>query len=239
MHYWNKLEVKYETVTFIHECFWSLCRLSEHRLYSIWNKWTIFGYRRNRRSRIEQKEAMYKIYKVLSDTANGDIQGKAKITFETYLQTTYFTRILRAANRRFSVMSGSRYELRRREDAGNLRSQTGLELNVLDHYTGKLRDVRSLSGGESFKASLSLALGLSDIVQQTSGGVQLDAMFIDEGFGSLDAESLDMAVTTLQNMAGGGRMIGIISHVNELDSRIDKKILVKRSRCGSKILLSE
>ena len=191
------------------------------------------------KSRIEQKEAMYKIYKVLSDTANGDIQGKAKITFETYLQTTYFTRILRAANRRFSVMSGSRYELRRREEAGNLRSQTGLELNVLDHYTGKLRDVRSLSGGESFKASLSLALGLSDIVQQTSGGVQLDAMFIDEGFGSLDAESLDMAVTTLQNMAGGGRMIGIISHVNELDSRIDKKILVKRSRCGSKILLSE
>lgn len=187
--------------------------------------------------RIAQKEAQYLNYKVLSDTANGDIGGKARVTFETCLQTAYFTRILYAANRRFAAMSSSRYELRRREEPGNLRSQTGLELDVFDHYTGKARDVRTLSGGESFKASLALALGLSDIVQQTSGGVQLDAMFIDEGFGSLDSESLDVAITTLENMTEANRTIGVISHVNELGSRIDKQILVKKSPSGSQTFI--
>ncbi|MDR1135306.1 MAG: SMC family ATPase [Clostridiales Family XIII bacterium] len=182
-------------------------------------------------------EAQYLNYKVLSDTANGDISGKARVSFETYLQTTYFTRILRAANLRFAAMNSGRYEFKRREEPGSLRSQTGLELDVLDNYTGKARDVRTLSGGESFKASLALALGLSDIVQQTSGGVRLDAMFVDEGFGALDSESLDAAISTLEKMAGGNRAIGIISHVRELSERIDRQIFVKRGAAGSEAVV--
>ena len=183
-------------------------------------------------------QELFASYKELSETANGELSGKAKISFETYLQSAYFSHILNAANLRFTAMSSNRYELRRREEGGNLRSQTGLELDVFDNYTGKLRDVRSLSGGESFKASLSLALGLSDIVQQTSGGIQLSAMFIDEGFGSLDAESLDSAISTLQFMAGENRIIGIISHVGELARQIEKQIIVKRGISGSIITLS-
>lgn len=196
---------------------------------------TAYGNLAEASGRIAQKEALYANYKVLSDTANGELAGKAKLTFETYLQADYFNRIIFAANRRFSAMSGGRYELHRRKETGSLRGQAGLELDVFDHYTGKSRDVRSLSGGESFKASLSLALGLSDIVQQTAGGVRLDAMFIDEGFGSLDSESLDAAVSTLQDMAGGDRIIGIISHVGELAGRIDKRIIVRKGTAGSKI----
>ena len=188
---------------------------------------------------MEKAQGLFINYKELSETANGELSGKAKISFETYLQGAYFNHILNAANLRFSVMSDNRYELRRREEAGNLRSQTGLELDVFDNYTGKFRDVRSLSGGESFKASLALALGLSDIVQQTSGGIQLCAMFIDEGFGSLDSESLDTAINTLQNMAGENRIIGIISHVGELARQIDKQIIVKRSVSGSVIVVNE
>jgi exonuclease SbcC len=179
------------------------------------------------------KEARYVSYKNLSDTANGEISGKMRLTFETYVQMAYFNSILRAANRRFGAMSAKRYELKRRLIPGDLRSQTGLELDVLDHYTGKVRDVRSLSGGESFLASLSLALGLSDIVQQNIGGIKLEAMFIDEGFGSLDAESLEMAIKTLKKVAGSNRIIGIISHVSELNNWIDKRILVYRSQYGS------
>jgi exonuclease SbcC len=185
--------------------------------------------------RMKSAEARYLDYKTLSDTANGDIGGKARLTFETYLQAAYFTRILHAANLRLSAMSSDRYEFRRREAPGNMRSQTGLELDVLDNYTGKARDVRTLSGGESFKASLALALGLSDIVQQTSGGVRLDAMFVDEGFGALDSESLDAAIATLEGMSGSNRSIGIISHVRELSERIDKQILVKRGAAGSEV----
>ncbi|MDL2273141.1 SMC family ATPase, partial [Oscillospiraceae bacterium OttesenSCG-928-G22] len=184
---------------------------------------------------IEESEKRYRRIKALADTAAGDLDGKAKLTFEAYVQAAYFTQILRAANRRFSAMSENRYELRRREAASDLRSRTGLEIDVFDHYTGKARDVRSLSGGESFKASLALALGLSDVVAETSGGVKLDAMFIDEGFGSLDAESLDAAVRTLESVAGGNRLVGIISHVGELRNRIDGKIVVKRTKSGSTV----
>jgi len=184
---------------------------------------------------LEKVQELYINFKELSETAGGELSGKAKISFETYLQGAYFSHILKAANLRFSAMSDNRYELQRRQEAGNLRSQTGLELDVFDNYTGKLRDVRSLSGGESFKASLSLALGLSDIVQQTSGGIQLSAMFIDEGFGSLDSDSLDSAISTLQNMAGENRLIGIISHVGELARQIDKQIIVKKGVSGSVI----
>lgn len=181
------------------------------------------------------REAVYAQYKALSDTANGELGGKAKITFEAYIQGAYFARILEAANLRLRAMTGGQYELRPAAGTDDLRRQTGLSLDVLDHYTGKLRDVRSLSGGESFKASLALALGLSDVVQRHAGGIQLDAMFIDEGFGSLDPESLDAAITTLQNLAGAGRTIGIISHVRELGMRIEHQLLIERTQTGSRV----
>ena len=167
--------------------------------------------------RFAELEKQYAAVKPLSDTANG------KFDFETYAQTAYFERILRAANLRLKLMSQNRYTLRRAIDSDDGRKRSGLELEVLDVYTGKLRSATSLSGGESFMALLSLALGLSDVVQQRVGGIRLDAMFIDEGFGSLDAEVLELAVSTLSDMAGSGRIIGIISHVAELRERIDKQ----------------
>lgn len=186
----------------------------------------------------EEKERRYLDYRLIANTANGELPGKTKISFETYLQQAYFKRILWAANQRLSAMTNERYQLLTREVVKDLRSQSGLELDVLDNYTGKVRDIRSLSGGEAFKSSLSLALGLADVVQQYSGGIQLEAMFIDEGFGSLDAESLEMAITTLQNLAGKNKLIGIISHVETLKERIDKQIIVKQGKNGSKIEMS-
>ena len=180
-----------------------------------------------------QKESQWASALAVSGTANGELPGKVKITFEVWLLSMYFSRILRAANRRLASMSQDRYELLRRTEAGDRRAQFGLELDVHDHYTGRRRDVRTLSGGESFKASLALALGLSDVVQHAAGGVRLDAMFIDEGFGSLDAESLDVAISTLQEIAGN-RVIGVISHVGDLAARIDRQIRITRSRSGSR-----
>jgi exonuclease SbcC len=180
----------------------------------------------------EKVEKAYAAVKQLADTANG------KLDFETYAQMAYFERVLRAANMRLKLMSQNRYTLLRKAESGDKRSKTGLEIEVLDSYTGKARSANSLSGGESFMASLSLALGLSDVVQQSAGGVHLDAMFIDEGFGSLDAEVLELAVRTLSEMAGVGRIIGIISHVAELRERIDKQIQVEKTPAGSKINLS-
>ena len=130
------------------------------------------------------------------------------------------------------VMSGGQYELQRRKEAGNNRSQSGLELDVIDHYNGTVRSVRTLSGGESFKASLSLALGLSDEVQSCAGGIRLDTMFVDEGFGSLDEESLQQAIADLAGLTEGERLVGIISHVGELKERIDRQIVVKKDRSG-------
>lgn len=139
-------------------------------------------------------------------------------------------------NLRLSAMTGGRYRLVRQQEAGDKRSKTGLGLAVEDGYNpGKIRDVKTLSGGESFKAALALALGLSDVVQQHAGGVRLDAMFIDEGFGSLDAESLDAALATLQDLAGESRIIGIISHVSELAGRIDRQLLVTRGVDTSRV----
>lgn len=166
-------------------------------------------------------------------TANGRLLGKDRVSFETYLQGMYFDRMLAAANRRLSVMTTGRYELTRRREALTHVGQTGLDLDVVDHYTGKARDAGSLSGGEAFKASLALALGLSDVVQAHAGGIQLDTMFIDEGFGSLDAESLALAIKTLTELTGSGKLVGIISHVEELKESIDKKIVVERGREGS------
>lgn len=173
----------------------------------------------------------YAAAKQLSDTANG------RLDFETYAQATYFDQVLRAANLRLSLMSQSRYALLRKTEGGDKRIKTGLDLEVSDAYTGKHRDAKSLSGGESFMASLSLALGLSDIVQQTAGGVRLDAMFIDEGFGTLDAEVLELAIKTLSDMTESGRIIGIISHVAELRERIEKQVRVEKTTRGSRISL--
>lgn len=185
--------------------------------------------------RLMSSEKAYELLESLSNTANGELRGKQKFAFEQYIQTVFFGRIIREANKRFSVMTDGRYLLQRREDAENLRSQTGLELNVLDHYTGRLRSVQSLSGGEAFKASLSLALGLADVVQQHAGGIALDAVFIDEGFGSLDRESLNQAIRILTDLAGSSRLVGIISHVEELKERIDRKIVVKKDMTGSSL----
>jgi exonuclease SbcC len=180
----------------------------------------------------EEVEKSYAIIKQLADTANG------KLDFETYAQMAYFERVLRAANQRLQMMSQSRYTLLRKTDSDDGRRRSGLELEVLDAYTGKVRSANSLSGGESFMASLSLALGLSDVVQQSAGGIQLDAMFIDEGFGSLDTDVLELAVRTLSEMAGASRIIGIISHVTELRERIDKQIKVEKTITGSKISIA-
>lgn len=172
---------------------------------------------------------------LLADVASGKLAGTDRVAFETYVQGIYFDRIIDAANRRLEVMSSGRYLLQRRIDATTRRGQSGLDLDVFDHYTGKARDASSLSGGESFEASLSLALGLSDVVQSSAGGVQLDTMFIDEGFGSLDPDALQQAIRMLSTLSGGGKLIGIISHVEELKEAIDRKIVVSAGRGGSSV----
>ena len=181
---------------------------------------------------IKAVEEKWTWMKALSNTANGNLSGKEKVMLETYIQMTYFDRIINRANTRFMVMSGGQYELKRRKEAENNRSQSGLELDVLDHYNGTLRSVKTLSGGESFKASLSLALGLSDEIQSSAGGIRLDTMFVDEGFGSLDDESLAQAIKALSSLAEGNRLVGIISHVSELKDKIDKQIVVKKEKTG-------
>ncbi len=181
---------------------------------------------------LESVERKWSWVKALSNTANGNISGKEKIMLETYIQGTYFDRIISRANTRLMMMTGGQYELKRRVEALNNRSQSGLELDVIDHYNGTARSVKTLSGGESFKASLSLALGLSDEIQSTSGGIRLETMFVDEGFGSLDDESLQQAIRTLSALTEGNRLVGIISHVAELKEKIDKQIVVTKEKTG-------
>ena len=183
-------------------------------------------------SKMEETEKRLQCVQALSDTANGRLSGKEKIMLETYIQMTFFDRIIRRANVRLMVMSGGQYELKRRVNAENNRSQAGLELDVIDHYNGSERSVKTLSGGESFKASLALALGLSDEIQSSVGGIRLDTMFVDEGFGSLDEESLEQAVNALVGLTQGNRLVGIISHVSELKNRIDKQIVVTKEKSG-------
>ena len=185
--------------------------------------------KQHRQSDLEQRWTQVK---ALSDTANGTLTGKEKVMLETYIQMTYFDRIVARANTRFMVMSGGQYELARRTVAEDKKSQSGLELDVIDHYNGTRRSVKTLSGGESFQASLSLALGLSDEVQSSAGGIHLDTMFVDEGFGSLDEESLRQAIRALSGLAQGHRLVGIISHVAELKEKIDKQIVVTKDRAG-------
>ncbi len=183
-------------------------------------------------SELSHLEDEYRQVKALSSAAGGDNLIGGKMKLETYIQTTYFDSIINRANLRLLVMSDGRYELKRSLEANN-QSQSGLELNVIDHYNGSLRSVKSLSGGESFMASLSLALGLSDEVQSEAGGIHLDTMFVDEGFGSLDSETLSLAIRALSGLADGNRLVGIISHVGELKERIDKQIVVTKQGSGS------
>lgn len=182
-----------------------------------------------------QVEKEYIRVKTLSDTANGTLAGKRKIELETFVQMSYFDRILRRANLRLLTMSNGQYELKRQLDGEGRREKAGLELNVIDHYNGTERSVRTLSGGESFQAALSLALGLSDEIQSCAGGIRLDSMFVDEGFGSLDEAALSQALNALEGLAEGERMVGIISHVSELKERIDRKIIVTKKKGGQDV----
>lgn len=182
--------------------------------------------------KLEELEGQWGWMKALADTADGTLAGREKISLETWVQTAYFDRILARANTRLMQMTDGQYELRRRQEPAGRRSQTGLDLDVLDHYNVTLRSVRTLSGGEAFKASLSLALGLSDEVQASAGGVQLDSMFVDEGFGSLDEESLRQALQALGSLSDGRRLVGVISHVGLLKEQIEKQVRVTKNRSG-------
>ena len=176
--------------------------------------------------------AQWTFLKTLSDTANGLLPGKERVMLEAFAQGFYFDRVLARANIRFMTMSDGQYELRRTDTAGDLRRQSGLDLQVLDHYNGSLRDVASLSGGESFMAALSLALGLSDEIQSASGGIHLSTMFVDEGFGSLDPTALSQSIKALSTLSKSHVLVGIISHVAELRERIDKQIIITKDRAG-------
>lgn len=178
----------------------------------------------------EQLDHRYRLTQALSDTANGNINRKDKITLEAFIQMAYFDRIISHANTRLLEMSGGQYEMKRREESENNQKQSGLDIDVIDHFATGTRSVSTLSGGESFKASLSLALGLSDVVQSEAGGIRLDTMFVDEGFGTLDDDSLKNALATLASLGEGNRLVGIISHVNELKERIDRQIIIKKDR---------
>ncbi len=194
------------------------------------------GKLREQSENLRQLEHQWSWVKALSDTANGNLSGKEKIKLETYVQMRYFDRIIARANTRFMVMSGGQYELKRREAAENNRSQSGLELDVIDHYNGSQRSVRTLSGGESFKASLSLGLCFPTRSSPPRAGIRLDSMFVDEGFGSLDEESLQQAIRALADLSEGSRLVGIISHVGELKERIQKQIVVTKDKsAGSRV----
>lgn len=181
---------------------------------------------------IHEDEEKYSIIGDLAKVANGD--NRERITFERYVLAAYFDEIISAANVRLNKMAAGRFILSRKEEKGKGRKQEGLELEVFDNYTGKARHVKTLSGGESFKASLALALGLADVIQSYAGGISLDTMFVDEGFGTLDPESLDNAIQCLIDLQKGGRLVGIISHVPELKERIDARLEITTTKEGSK-----
>ena len=182
---------------------------------------------------LEKSELDYGWMKALNDTANGRQNEKGKVMLETFVQMAYFERILDYANVRLEIMTGGQYTLIRKKEAENNKSQSGLDLDVIDHYNGSVRPVKTLSGGEAFKASLCLALGMADEIQSSAGGVSLDTMFVDEGFGSLDEESLSQALQVLSSLSNQGkRLVGIISHVDELKQRIPKQIRVTKSKTG-------
>ena len=183
--------------------------------------------------KIGKESEEYGYVKDLENMAMGN--NPKRLVFEQYVLAGYFEEILRAANLRFAKMTGGRYEMSRLQEVGDGRVKDNLEIQVLDYYTGKYRSVRTLSGGESFKASLSLALGMSDVIQAMNGGIKVDTLFIDEGFGSLDEESLEQACSTLMGLAEKKHLIGIISHVQELRERIDNQLIIEKTGNGSRI----
>lgn len=180
-------------------------------------------------------EDEYKVIGYISKVANGD--NEKKISLHRFVLSVLLDDVLREADQRLQVMSKGRYRLLRRTEVTDKRLQAGLELDVEDAYSGKVRPVATLSGGESFMAALSMALGLSDVVQGYAGGIRLDTLFIDEGFGSLDTESLELAIDTLIDLQKGGRMVGIISHVPELKERIDVRLDLTTGKEGSRVEL--
>ena len=175
------------------------------------------------------------MYDCCSGKTGGTMRGK--LTFETYVQQYYFKLVVSAANKRLSVLTDGMFTLRCGVEARNRVQQSGLDLDVLDRSTGQWREVSTLSGGESFLASLALALGLSDVVQAQSGQVRIEAMFIDEGFGTLDENALLNSLAVLRQLAEGSRLIGIISHVKELEERIDCRLEVTKTVAGSRCRL--
>ena len=187
---------------------------------------------------LEALERRFAWVRNLADTARGQLSGREHFALETYVQTTYFERIIARANLRFLVMSGGRYELKRCR-SGPGRGQSGLELDVVDHLNGSERSVKSLSGGESFLASLSLALGLSDEIQSSAGGIRLDTVFVDEGFGSLDGDTLEQALRALSGLSENHRLVGVISHVARLKERIDRQLIVTKDPAGGSTVRME
>ena len=189
---------------------------------------------------IQKKRGKWQIIQELYTCCAGIAAGnpRAKLTFEAYVQQYYFRFVVAAANKRLTRLTDGMFTLRVMREAANRVSQSGLDLEVLDRSTGQARDVSTLSGGESFLASLALALGLSDAVQSQSGQIRMDAMFIDEGFGSLDENALRSSIDVLLELADGKRLIGIISHVQELEERIDKQIVVTKTPNGSTVRMN-
>ena len=185
-------------------------------------------------------ESEDQVIKSLSKTANGRLSSSAKIDFETYIQRQYFKQIIHEANKRLLTMSNHQFILKLKEEANTGRkTNEGLDLSVYSLVTDSERDVKTLSGGESFLAALAMALGLSDIVERSAGAIHPDMMFIDEGFGSLDAQSRQQAIEVLAELAGDSRMVGIISHVTELKEQIDRKLVVSRTDKGSRAVWTE
>ena len=206
---------------------WSSCDKRIQQLQSIQKKLT------KAKANTEELEQSYKIYGTLSDVANG--QTGNKISLQRFVLSVLLDDVLIEASQRLQTMSKGRYQLLRKQDRAKGNKASGLELEVEDAYTGKNRAVSTLSGGESFMAALALALGLSDVVQAYAGGIKLDMLFIDEGFGSLDQESLDLAIRTLIDLQASGRMIGIISHVTELKEQMALRIDVS-SHANSSVI---
>ena len=187
---------------------------------------------------MEKHDADYRDSRGLYETVSGNMSGRERITLETYVQMAYFDRIVRQANLRLLKMTSGQYELKRRESTDSRQGKFGLDLDVIDHHNGSTRSANSLSGGETFMASLALALGMADEVQSSAGGIQLDSLFVDEGFGTLDNEALEQAIRTLDQLAGSHRLVGIISHVDSLKDRIDKQIVVEKQKsAGSTVKL--
>lgn len=210
----------------------------DRRLYAaIANNKSITANVRESTEGLRRSEEEYQSLKALADTMNGRLVGKKHVNLETYIQMHYFDKILRRANVRLLLMTSGQYELCREsldnDEVKTGNSKTGLDLVVHDHYSGRRRSVKTLSGGESFMASLALALGLADEVQSSAGGIQLDAMFVDEGFGSLDDSALQQAVATLQGLSEGRRLVGIISHVHDLMDMIDTQLVVTKRTNGA------